>query len=91
LPTAIDSATPSTLYAVDSRGRIFKTIDSGGSWKLRGSVADVNFLLADPTDSCIIYAATQRGVLKSTDGEKAGLARTAVYRTTIQRRSPLTL
>jgi photosystem II stability/assembly factor-like uncharacterized protein len=65
---AIDPASPSTLYAVDARGRLFKTIDSGGSWKLRGSVVGVNFFVADPTDSSIIYAATQRGVLKSTDG-----------------------
>src|SRR5260370_5516259 len=65
---AIDPAAPSTLYAVDARGRLFKTIDSGGSWKLRGSVVGVNFFVADPTDSSIIYAATERGVLKSTDG-----------------------
>jgi photosystem II stability/assembly factor-like uncharacterized protein len=73
---AIDSATPSTLYAVDARGQLFKTIDSGGSWKLRGSVAGVSSVVVDPTNSSTVYAVTwptidgalQRGVLKSTDG-----------------------
>ncbi len=65
---AIDPATPSTLYAVEAGGRLFQSIDSGGSWKLRGSVAGVSFVAVDPTNSSTIYAATQRGVLKSGDG-----------------------
>jgi photosystem II stability/assembly factor-like uncharacterized protein len=65
---AIDSATPSTLYAIDTSGRLFKSIDSGGSWKQRGSVVGVSFIAVDPTDSSTIYAATQRGLFKSTDG-----------------------
>ena len=65
---AIDSATPSTLYAIDCNGRLFKSIDSGGSWKARGSVAGVSFVVVDPTDSSTIYAATEHGVFKSADG-----------------------
>src|SRR5438876_565701 len=64
----IDSATPSTLYAVDNNGRLFKSIDSGGNWRLRGSVVGVFFVVVDPTDSSTIYAATRRGLCKSTDG-----------------------
>src|SRR5437016_11848533 len=52
---AIDSATPSTLYAVDANGRLFKTIDSGRSWELRGSVAGVSFVVVDATNSFTIY------------------------------------
>ena len=65
---AIDPAAPSRLYAVDARGRLFKTIDSGGDWKLCGSVAGVSFVVVDPTNSSTIYAVTQRGVFKSVDG-----------------------
>src|SRR5947209_2319499 len=61
---AIDPSTPSTLYAVDISGRLFKSIDSGGSWIVRGSVTDVAFVTVDPTNSSTIYAATHRGVLK---------------------------
>src|SRR5215469_12120092 len=54
----IDSATPSTLYAVDSNGRLFKSIDSGWSWNSRGSVVGVSFAVVDPTNSSTMYAAT---------------------------------
>jgi photosystem II stability/assembly factor-like uncharacterized protein len=64
----IDSASPSTLYAVDSGGRLFKSTNSGGSWKLRGNIAGVGFIVVDPTNSANIYAVTQRGVFKSVDG-----------------------
>jgi photosystem II stability/assembly factor-like uncharacterized protein len=64
----IDSATPSTLYAVDASRRLFKSIDSGGNWRLRGSVPGVFFVVVDPTNSSTMYAVTERGVLKSTDG-----------------------
>lgn len=64
----IDPATPSTLYAIDWDGRLFKSIDSGGSWKVSGSVAGVRFVAVDPTNSSTIYAATNRAVLKSVDG-----------------------
>ena len=35
---------------------------------LRGNVVGVSFVVVDPTNSSTIYAATARGVLKSTDG-----------------------
>src|SRR5215831_15584352 len=65
---AIDSATPSKLYAVDINGRLFKSMDSGGSWQVRGSMRVVSFVAVDPKNSSTIYAATRRGVFKSTDG-----------------------
>jgi photosystem II stability/assembly factor-like uncharacterized protein len=67
-PLVIDSVTPSTLYAVDNDGRLFKSIDSGGNWRLRGSVVGVFSVVVDPTDSSTIYAATWRGLFKSADG-----------------------
>jgi photosystem II stability/assembly factor-like uncharacterized protein len=84
---AIDPATPSTLYAIDWDGRLFKSMDSGGSWKVRGSVTGVSFVAVDPTNSSIIYAAAQRGVLKSIDagenwaGADSGLAGFFYYST----------
>ena len=93
----IDPATPSTLYAVDTRGRLFKSIDSGGSWELRGSVGDVSFVAVDPKNSPTIYAATRRGVLKSADGGEnwagadSGLADNYVSMIVIDRLTPSTL
>jgi photosystem II stability/assembly factor-like uncharacterized protein len=94
---AIDSATPSTLYAVEAGGRLFKSIDSGGSWKLRGSAVGVNFVAVDPRNSSTIYAATHRGVLKSADGGEnwaganSGLADNYVSMIAIDPVTPATL
>lgn len=93
----IDPATPSTLYAVDTGGRLFKSIDSGGSWKLLGSVAGVSFIAVDPKNSSTIYAATYARVLKSTDGGEnwadanSGLADTFVSMIAIDPVTPATL
>ena len=56
----VDSVTSSTLWAIDTSGRLFKSIDSGGSWTLRGSVTGVNFVVVDPTNSSTVYAAINR-------------------------------
>jgi photosystem II stability/assembly factor-like uncharacterized protein len=64
----MDPATPSTVYAIDLSGRLFKSIDSGRTWTVRGSVTGVNFVTVDPTNSSTIYAATGRGLFKSIDG-----------------------
>jgi photosystem II stability/assembly factor-like uncharacterized protein len=93
----IDPATPSTLYAVDIGGRLFKSIDSGGSWKLRGSVRGVGFIAVDPKNSSTIYASTNRGVLNSTDGgdnwagANSGLAGNDVSMIAIDPVTPATL
>ena len=71
---AIDLATPSILYAIDWTGRLFKSTDSGGSWKLRGSVAGVTFAVVDPTDSSTVYAVSRRGIFKSADGGESWAA-----------------
>ena len=94
---AIDLATPSTLYAVDNNGRLFKSHDSGESWKVRGSLSGVRFVVVDPTSSSIIYAATRRGVLKSTDGGEnwagadSGLGHNYVWIIAIDPLTPATL
>lgn len=69
----IDPATPSTVYARTSGGKIFKSKDGGGSWNAISShaissVTGVNSLVIDPENTSTIYAATDRGVVKSTDG-----------------------
>ena len=66
----VDSATPSTLYAIDTSRRLFKSIDSGGSWNVRGSVSGVNLVAVDPKNSSTLYAATEQGVLKSCHPQK---------------------
>jgi photosystem II stability/assembly factor-like uncharacterized protein len=71
---AIDSATPSTLYAIDWDGRLFKSTDSGASWKVRGSLASLRFVVVDPTVSSILYAVTQHGAFKSVDGGESWAA-----------------
>jgi hypothetical protein len=63
----------STLYAETPFGGLFRSTDSGASWKGLGKIAGVAAVALDPTSAATIYAGTAlRGVLKSTDGVKAG-------------------
>lgn len=68
----IDPMTPSTLYAGTYRnpttgGGVFKSTDSGGSWRLAG-LTDVSALAIDPITPTTLYAGTSSGDLfKSTD------------------------
>src|SRR5262245_7142771 len=64
----VDPSAPSTIYARTSYGSVFKSTDSGGSWKAISSVSGVNFLAVDPKDSSTLYAARGRGLVKSIDG-----------------------
>ncbi|HEY3180325.1 MAG TPA: hypothetical protein VGL25_15770 [Casimicrobiaceae bacterium] len=73
---AIDSATPSTLYAAynnygdPSRGGVFKSNDSGETWAAAQDqfpAAWVWALAIDPSSPARIYAATQAGVFVSND------------------------
>jgi uncharacterized protein (TIGR03437 family) len=57
----VDPATPTTLYAGTTDRGIFKSTDGGVTWKaidtgINGSV--IQALVADPTDSQTLYAAT---------------------------------
>ncbi|MBI4907642.1 MAG: hypothetical protein HY820_28725 [Acidobacteria bacterium] len=64
----IDAAAPSTIYATTSDGRLFKTTDGAGSWRLLSNIAGVFRFVLDPSDPLTLYAATNRGILKSTNG-----------------------
>jgi photosystem II stability/assembly factor-like uncharacterized protein len=60
-----------TLYAGTSGGGVFKSTNSGGNWSPVNSGLGnriVSDLAIDPTDSSIIYAATEWGVFKTSNG-----------------------
>src|SRR6476646_2220401 len=61
----VDPAVPSTIYARTSYGGVFKSTDSGGSWKALSNVTGVNSIIVDFKDSSTVYAATFHGVVKS--------------------------
>jgi photosystem II stability/assembly factor-like uncharacterized protein len=64
----VDPSTPSTLYANTTKGGLFKSTDAAANWKAVGGVVGLSFLAIDPNNWSTIYAATQDGVAKSTDG-----------------------
>jgi photosystem II stability/assembly factor-like uncharacterized protein len=78
LSLAIDPATPTTLYAGTYDG-VYKSTDSGGNWTAAGSgppadtglslsYASVSSLAVDPCTPTTVYAGTDWGVYKSTNG-----------------------
>jgi photosystem II stability/assembly factor-like uncharacterized protein len=68
---AISRANPRILYAwYYGDKRFYKSTDEGRSWsnpKAQG-LSDVIALATDPTDEQVVWAATQRGLFRSTDG-----------------------
>jgi hypothetical protein len=78
---AIDSKTPSTIYAGARHTGVFKSTDGGESWSLMSAGLPPSFsgygdialfdLVIDSKTSSTLYAALARGVYKSTD---AGLS-----------------
>jgi hypothetical protein len=76
---AVDPQSPGTVYAVatvccflwgEGRGNLWKSIDGGASWQdlsanLPGPVSSI---AVDPRKPATIYAATNVGVIRSTDG-----------------------
>jgi hypothetical protein len=87
--------TGSTLYVVTGDSAVFKSTDSGSSWKVLGGVTAVGVLALDPTSASTIYAGTARGVFKSTNGgeswDSAGLAGTGVITLAVDPITPSTL
>ncbi len=85
-------ASGSTLYAAGSG--LFRSTDSGGSWRLL-SIIGVQVVALDPGSASTIYAGTRSGVLKSTDrGESwnsAGLAGRNVSQLAVDPITPSTL
>lgn len=68
---AIDWYTSNILYAGTSDGDIFRSDDSGQSWRRldRVDAIRISAIAIDPRDSRTLYASTEgAGILKSTDG-----------------------
>ncbi len=69
---AVHPSTPSTLYAGTGNNGLWKSVDSGLSWEAKDAGHEAHQsvfdLVIDPLAPDTIYAATLRGVLKSTDG-----------------------
>ena len=93
---AMDPIDPNTLYLPfgdDWNGfTVIKTTDGGAHWKNLGAAAlraasEVNALVIDPNTPTTLYAATDIGVFRSTDGgvnfAPAGFANTLVVRLVI--------
>ncbi len=84
----IDPITPSTMYAGGVDGGVWKTTDSGGSWRPTAdflpSIA-VASLVMDPTDHNVLYAGTGEGQYNGDAVRGEGILRTADGGTTWQR------
>jgi len=71
---AIDPVNSNTLYVISLYGRIFKTIDSGNSWKeITNNLPvsqweDRNIVISIPSISDTIYVKNSQGIYRSTDG-----------------------
>src|SRR5689334_7873810 len=72
----IDPASPSTIYAqtitnlngpVPTRD-LYKSTDAAATWKPVSGISGVTALVLDPRNSSVIYAATDQGIAKSTNG-----------------------
>jgi hypothetical protein len=70
LGLAVDAATPSTIYAGCRTGGVFRSLDGGTSWSMSGGTPGLTAwgFAIDPTNASIVYAATEGGVMKSTNG-----------------------
>ena len=70
---AVDPQDSRIIFA-GSEKRLYKTDDSGGSWKqmlgLRGNENALRYVYIDPLDSKKIYACTDKGIERSLDGGK---------------------
>ncbi len=98
----IDPATPSTLYAATFRGGLYKSTDSGASWRLMHPFPpdfnhDICGIQIDPLTPQTLYLATRGGVYKSTNGAHSwmamneGLTDTRVFGLGIDPSNPSTL
>ena len=103
-PVVIDRQHPDTIYTVIgnlSGGRVFKSMNSGGSWSDSSSglpqATPIRSLQIDPQFPSTLYAATKVGVFKSTDGgtswaaSNSGLTATFILDVAIDPRNASTL
>ena len=67
--TILDPVSPVTLFIATNGGGISKSMDGGNNWISAGSdIWGVNQFAIDPVSPASVYAATQKGVEKTTDG-----------------------
>ena len=64
---AIPRERPSTVYAMNASGQLFKTEDGAESWKQLG-IEKLFSLDLDPNDALTLFAGTENGLYKTTDG-----------------------
>ena len=76
----VDPVSPSTLYALTTTQStlgglgatvvpvLFKSTDAAANWTAVDTVSGVTCLAIDPSNSSNLYAGTNQGVMKSTDG-----------------------
>jgi len=72
---AIDPSAPGTIYAqtTPSQGGmaasgLFKTTDGAANWRQLGNLGNVRCIVMDPSNSSTLYAGTDQGVARSTNG-----------------------
>jgi photosystem II stability/assembly factor-like uncharacterized protein len=97
----VDPQNPSTVYAGTYGGGVFKSIDSGSTWKVTPLwKKQVNVLAIDPQNSSTLYAGTlyeYDSLYKSTNGgdtwsgSSGGIPNTTVYDVAIDPQVPSTL
>lgn len=67
---AVDPQSPDHVYASGYWRGVFKSVDAGRSWTSSRSGLEntrVNVVVVDPSNSSLLYAATDKGVFRSTD------------------------
>ncbi|MEK6288871.1 MAG: SBBP repeat-containing protein [Acidobacteriota bacterium] len=66
---AIDPTTTSNIYVGLSFGGVYKSTNGGSNWNVTGLTnTNITSLVIDPLIPSTLYAATDNGALKSTDG-----------------------
>lgn len=66
---AIDPIATSNIYAGLSFGGVYKSTNGGSNWNVTGLInTNIRSLVIDPSMASTLYAATDNGALKSTDG-----------------------
>lgn len=65
----MDPSDPLTLYLGSLENGLYYTYDQGETWQASGRLGKikVNSLAVDPNSKCVLYAATQNQLYKSTD------------------------
>jgi photosystem II stability/assembly factor-like uncharacterized protein len=68
---AIDPQNPSVLYAASNSKGLYKSTNRGESWeRMDAGIGsnDIRSVVIDPSDTDVLYAATEKGIYRSLDG-----------------------